>query len=225
VNAQWDDATEELVATAEVRSAASDRPGRRIRKLRLERGLSRAEVARASGFSMREILRIERGRGTLTFDDWRALAGGLGVDVSEVVPADVEPSGAVLTSTPEGGEDEVPLDMVDLELELFVGRVRDDLSGQDVVLSEALAALDIEDAGIASRPATTTHEPRRNSYCASNEFRLRLAALDNLCVQFVTAEGADEPVALAAEITTAVERVRACHEFGESAHVVVPIHR
>jgi len=225
VSAPCDTAAREQAASAELRSAASDRPGRRIRKLRLERGLSRAEVARASGFSMREILRIERGRGTLTFDDWRALAGGLGVDVSEVVPADVEPSGAVLTSTPEGGEDEVPLDMVDLELELFVGRVRDDLSGQDVVLSEALAALDIEDAGIASRPATTTHEPRRNSYCASNEFRLRLAALDNLCVQFVTAEGADEPVALAAEITTAVERVRACHEFGESAHVVVPIHR
>jgi transcriptional regulator with XRE-family HTH domain len=225
VSAPCDTAAEEQAATTQLRSAASNRPGRRIRKLRLERGLSRAEVARASGFSIREILRIERGRGSLTFDDWRALAGGLGVDVSEIVPADVEPSGAVLTSTPEGGEDEVPLEMVDLELELFVGRVRDDLSGQDVVLSEALASLDIEGAGVASRPATTTHERHRNSFCASNEFRLRLAALDNLCVRFVTAEGADEPVALAAEITTAVERVRACHEFGESAHVVVPIHR
>ena len=56
-------------------------------------GLSWAEVARASGFSVGEILRIERGRGKLTYDDWRALAGGLGVDVSEIVPADVEPSG------------------------------------------------------------------------------------------------------------------------------------
>jgi transcriptional regulator with XRE-family HTH domain len=225
VSAAYDTTTEDLAAEVAPRSAASDRPGRRIRKLRLERGLSRAEVARASGFSIREILRLERGRRTLTFDDWRALAGGLGVDVSEVVPADVEPSGAVLTSTPEGGEDEVPLDMVDLELELFVGRVRDDLSGQDVVLSEALASLDIEDAGVASRPTTTTHERRPHALRASNEFRLRLAALDNLCMRFVTAEGADEPVSLAAEITTAVERVRACREFGESAHVVVPMFR
>ena len=225
MSAQCTEAAGEIAAEVAPLSAASDRPGRRIRKLRLERGLSRAEVARASGFSIREILRFERGRRILTFDDWRALAGGLGVDVSEVVPADVEPSGAVLTSPPEGGEDEVPLDMVDLELELFVGRVRDDLSGQDAALSEALASLDVEDPGVASRPATTTHQRHRHALSASNEFRLRLAVLDNLCVRFVTAEGADEPGALAAEITTAVERVRACREFGESAHVVVPMHR
>jgi hypothetical protein len=102
--------------------------------------------------------------------------------------------------------------------------VRDDLSSDNGVLSEALASLDTEDPGVASR-SPATHERRGNSLCASNEFRLRLAALDNLCVRFVTAEGADEPVALAAEITTAVERVRACSEFGESAHVVVPIRR
>jgi transcriptional regulator with XRE-family HTH domain len=214
----------ELATRAELRTAASDRPGRRIRRLRVERGLSRAEVARASGFSIREVLRIERGRGTLAYDDWRALAGGLGVDVSEIVPADVEPSGGTLTSTPEGGEDEIPWEQFDLELEEFVGRVRDDLSSDNGVLSEALASLDTEDPGVASRPPAT-HERHWNSLCASNEFRLRLAALDHLCVRFVTAEGADEPVALAAEITTAVERVRACSEFGESAHVVVPVRR
>ena len=153
MSAQWNEAAEELAANAGQRSGVSARPGRRIRKLRVERGLSRAEVARASGFSVGEILRIERGRGKLTYDDWRALAGGLGVDVSEIVPADVEPSGVTLTSTPEGGEDEVPWDLVDLELEQFVGRVRDDLSGHNGVLSEALASLDIEDAGVASRPA------------------------------------------------------------------------
>ena len=224
MSAQSNGAAGELAATAQLRSVASDRPGRRIRQLRVERGLSRAEVARASGFSIREVLRIERGRGTLAYDDWRALAGGLGVDVSEIVPADVEPSGGTLTSTPEGGEDKIPWEQFDLELEEFVGRVRDDLSSDNGVLSEALASLDTEDPRVAS-PPPAAHERCGNSLCASNEFRLRLAALDNLCVRFVTAEGADEPVALAAEITTAVERVRACHEFGESAHVVVPIHR
>jgi transcriptional regulator with XRE-family HTH domain len=224
VGAQWNEVAEELAANAGNRSGTSDRPGRRIRKLRVERGLSRAAVARASGFSVREILRVERGRGKLTYDDWRALAGGLGVDVSEIVPADVEPSAATLTSTPEGGEHEVPLDVGDLELEGFVGRVRDDLSGHDEVLSEALASLDIEDAGVASHPPAT-HERRRHSLHASNEFRVRLAALDSLCVRLVTADAADEPVALAAEITSAVERFRACREFGESAHVLIPRHR
>ena len=110
MSAPWNDAAEELAAKAGQRSAASDRPGAPDPEARVERGLSRAEVARASGFSVREILRIERGRGTLAYDDWRALAGGLGVDVSEIVPADVEPSGGTLTSTPEGGEDEAPLE-------------------------------------------------------------------------------------------------------------------
>ena len=224
MNAQWNDAAEGLAAKARRRAGASDRPGRRIRALRVERGLSRAEVARASGFSIREILRFERGRGRLTYDDWRALAGGLGVDVSEIVPADVEPSAVTLTSTPEGGEDEVPLDLVDLEVEQFVGRVRDDLSGHEGVMSDALASLDRESTATPPRPAVT-RERRRNSLRASNELQLRLAALDRLCVRFVTAEGAEEPVALAAEITTAVERVRACREFGASTRVAAPVHR
>jgi transcriptional regulator with XRE-family HTH domain len=224
VSAQWNDAAEELAAKARLRAGASDRPGRRVRALRVERGLSRAEVARASGFSVREILRVERGRGRLTYDDWRALAGGLGVDVSAIVPADVEPSPGTLTSSPEGGEDEVPLDLVDLEVEQFVGRVRDDLSGHKGVMSDALASLDQESTGTPRRPAVM-HERRRNSLRASNELQLRLAALDRLCVRFVTAEGAEEPVALAAEITTAVERVRACREFGASSRVAAPGHR
>ena len=49
MSAPCDTAAEELAATTQLRSAASTRPGRRIRKLRLERGLSRAEVARAVG--------------------------------------------------------------------------------------------------------------------------------------------------------------------------------
>ena len=125
-------------------------------------------MARTSGFSIREVLRIERGRGTLAYDDWRALAGGLGVDVSEIVPADVESSGATLTSTPEGGEDEIPWEQFDLELEEFVGRVRDDLSSDNGVLSEALASLDTEDPRVASPPPqpmndTGTSSTRRMS--------------------------------------------------------------
>jgi transcriptional regulator with XRE-family HTH domain len=50
--------------------------------------LRRATVARNAGLSRRELAKFERGRRDLSVDEVRSLAGSLGVDVGELLPAD-----------------------------------------------------------------------------------------------------------------------------------------
>jgi transcriptional regulator with XRE-family HTH domain len=63
--------------------------GERIRGVRKQLGMSRRSVARAAGFSRRELTSLERGRREPSMADWRCLAGSLGVELDDLAPADV----------------------------------------------------------------------------------------------------------------------------------------
>jgi len=95
------------------------------------------------------------------------------------------------------------------------------------VMSDALASLDTEpgiEPEIEPPHRATFHVRRKNSLRASSEFRVRLDALDEVCSRLLAADDADEPVALAAELTSAVERVRACREFRDAVLTPAPRH-
>ena len=214
VSPQWNEHVEALAAEGVGKQRRADRPGRRVRAIRAERNLSRADVARASGFSIREVAKIERNGDRLVFEDWRALAGALGVDVAELAPRGMKP--VAWSEDPLAEDDDVPLDLVDLELDEFIARVHGDNSGSDTVMNAALAELD---TGATLRPVIrrSRYGHRRGTMRPSRELRLRLTVLDHLCTQFVVTNSHDSTSALVAEIVTAVERVQACREFGEVA--------
>jgi transcriptional regulator with XRE-family HTH domain len=62
--------------------------GARVHLRRKQLGLSRRQVARAAGFTARELGSAERGRRGLTVEELRALAGALGVEPSEIAPGE-----------------------------------------------------------------------------------------------------------------------------------------
>jgi transcriptional regulator with XRE-family HTH domain len=217
VSPRWSDHTELLASEGAGRQGSGERPGKRLRAIRAQRGITRAEVARASGFSVREVARIERNGTHVMFEDWRALAGGLGVDVRELAPPDAKSDGVGIESE---DPDDIPLDLVDLELDEFIARVHGDTSGTDVVMTAALAELDTDPVRHVG-PQRFGH--RRATTRSSNEFRRRLTVLDDLCTQFVRAKEHDAMAALAAQIAMAAERVRSCREF--RAPVATPSRR
>ena len=75
--------------TQRAQDAVPDGPGTYIRTVRKDKGLSRRAVARAAGFSRRELNAFEQGRREPSLADWRCLAGSLGVDLDEVAPLEV----------------------------------------------------------------------------------------------------------------------------------------
>jgi transcriptional regulator with XRE-family HTH domain len=76
-------------AAPSAQDAVPDGPGMYIRTVRKDKGLSRRAVARAAGFSRRELNAFEQGRREPSLSDWRCLAGSLGVDLDEVAPLEV----------------------------------------------------------------------------------------------------------------------------------------
>jgi transcriptional regulator with XRE-family HTH domain len=66
--------------------------GSNLRRLRVERGLSLAELAAQSGVAKATLANVEQGRGNPTIETLWALAIGLGVAFSDLMeqPADVE---------------------------------------------------------------------------------------------------------------------------------------
>jgi transcriptional regulator with XRE-family HTH domain len=69
-----------------------DVPGR-LRALRETLGFGRAEVGQSAGYTARELAAIERGRRDVSENEWRAIAGSLGVDADVLAP-DLAASGA-----------------------------------------------------------------------------------------------------------------------------------
>ena len=58
--------------------------GQEVKSLRLERGLSQAQLAEAAGTSEEWIRRIERGARSPSFDTLEAISGALGVTVARL---------------------------------------------------------------------------------------------------------------------------------------------
>lgn len=58
------------------------RMGERLRQLRLEQGLTLAEVATRSGLAVSTVSKVERGLMALAYDRFSQLANGLGVDMA-----------------------------------------------------------------------------------------------------------------------------------------------
>ena len=131
--------------------------------------------------------KIERNGDRLVYEDWRALAGALGVDVAELAPRGMKP--VEWSDDPLAEDDDIPLDLVDLELDEFIARVHGDVSGTDTVMNNALAELDTD---ATRRPVIrrSRYGHRRGTMRPSRELRLRLTVLDHLCTQFVATERA-----------------------------------
>lgn len=71
--------------------ASAQEIGRRVRALRLERGMSGVDLARAAGMKPPHLARLERGPHDPSLRILRAVATALGVDVADLVSA--EPRG------------------------------------------------------------------------------------------------------------------------------------
>lgn len=56
--------------------------GERLRQIRTERGLTLAEVAKRSGLAVSTVSKVERGKMAPTYDRFKQLADGLGVDMA-----------------------------------------------------------------------------------------------------------------------------------------------
>ncbi len=69
--------------------ALGRRIGSSIRGARRASGLSRHRVARSAGLTRRELSRYERGKAVPGRRDVTALAGACGIDVHEMITADV----------------------------------------------------------------------------------------------------------------------------------------
>lgn len=69
--------------------------GRRLKELRLERGLSQEQLAHLAGLDRTYISSCEAGRRNVTLRTIDRLANALGVDVTEMVRCDVEDVGEV----------------------------------------------------------------------------------------------------------------------------------
>lgn len=62
--------------------------GERLRQIRLEKGLTLAEVAERSNLAISTVSKVERGRMALTYDRFSQLAEGLGVDLAALFTAE-----------------------------------------------------------------------------------------------------------------------------------------
>ena len=63
------------------------RMGERLRQIRLEKGLTLAEVAERARLAISTVSKVERGRMALTYDRFSQLADGLGVDLAALFTA------------------------------------------------------------------------------------------------------------------------------------------
>ncbi len=97
------------VSPAKPAAAASEGPnlGSSLRRIRLQRKLSLAEISAVTGISKSTLSRVENGKLSLTYDKLLQLSTGLSVDLAELfAPADGPPIPAPMarrTVTPPGG--------------------------------------------------------------------------------------------------------------------------
>lgn len=85
------------VATVDRAKEGRENLGRRLRELRLERGLTLRATAEAAGMSLPYLSEIERGRKLPSLDLLHHLAAALGLSTVQILegvaPYDVEPGG------------------------------------------------------------------------------------------------------------------------------------
>ncbi len=182
-------------------------PGAHVAALRRAKGLSRHEVARAAGFTIREIAAFEQGRRELTANDRFCLAGSLGVDPEEL-------AGSV-DGVPEtvGTADEVAW--------LAIVRNDDALEDDEVLTVEALRALSEPTAADATTvdaidddvdPKTRELLDRR-----WQDVQAQLDAATEQC-RLLTEAGPEHDVArLVADVEAAARRLRKSRSFRRSA--------
>lgn len=89
-----------------MKAAARDLVHARVRALRSERGLTLADMAKATGFSVSLLSKMENGRISLTYDKLAALATALHIDIAELLATggDSARSGSGRRIVTRGGE-------------------------------------------------------------------------------------------------------------------------
>ncbi|MES2057158.1 MAG: XRE family transcriptional regulator [Pseudomonadota bacterium] len=70
------------------KAAARDLVHARVRALRIERGLTLADIEKATGFSVSLLSKLENGKISLTYDKLAALAMALRIDIAELLATD-----------------------------------------------------------------------------------------------------------------------------------------
>ncbi len=183
-------------------------PGARIAALRRAKRLSRHEVARAAGFTVREIAAFEQGRRQLTANDRFCLAGSLGVDPDELA--------AVVDGVPEtvGTADEVA----------WLAIVRNDEDGLDddeVLTVDALRALSepapSDDTNTADLDGDVDPKTREVLDRRWQDVQAQLDAAAERC-RLLAAAGPDQDVArLVADVEAEARRLRKSRTFRRSA--------
>ena len=204
-------------AAPSAQDAVPDGPGTYIRTVRKDKGLSRRAVARAAGFSRRELNAFEQGRREPSLTEWRCLAGSLGVDLDEVAPLEVLFRDGQETQDQRIdvflGDSDPGRSVLDLAIEHLDDAIGVDGVGTNGARNDPTGAYDRLPTGVEDWRATRARKRVERRW---RDLHARVADVSHSYERVMRAGPADDLHELLIELEEATQRVRTSAAFERS---------